>query len=106
MNHPIWINAWIEAWKMGMDVYDRSRYAWKIYRSLPRGTSPISKNIDATHCHKGHEFTIDNTFVKKDGRRLCKICKRIGANRRNKTTYYKEKRKEYEKNRRSKLKGE
>lgn len=36
-----------------------------------------------THCRLGHELTQDNTWVKKDGRRQCKLClahgKRYGA---------------------------
>ncbi len=28
----------------------------------------------ATHCSKGHEFTVENTYYKKDGHRDCRIC--------------------------------
>lgn len=31
----------------------------------------------ATHCVRGHEFTKDNTYVKKDGCRQCRECHRI-----------------------------
>lgn len=37
MNHPVWRNAWIEAWSKGMNHYDRSRYAWKVYESYLKG---------------------------------------------------------------------
>lgn len=29
-----------------------------------------------THCHKGHEFTPENTYVTPAGLRQCRICKR------------------------------
>jgi hypothetical protein len=28
-----------------------------------------------THCHRGHEFTAENTTVRKDGSRRCNTCK-------------------------------
>lgn len=30
-----------------------------------------------THCKHGHEFTQDNTYIFKDGRRKCKICRKL-----------------------------
>lgn len=30
-----------------------------------------------THCVHGHEFTEDNTYVKKNGSRICNTCNRI-----------------------------
>lgn len=30
-----------------------------------------------THCSKGHEFTVDNTRIKKNGTRECRSCRRI-----------------------------
>lgn len=30
----------------------------------------------ATHCRRGHEFTPENTMVRPNGRRQCRICKR------------------------------
>jgi len=29
-----------------------------------------------THCHKGHEFAPQNTYVRPDGRRRCRTCQR------------------------------
>jgi hypothetical protein len=34
-----------------------------------------------THCPQGHEYTEENTFREKDGRRRCKICKTATAYR-------------------------
>lgn len=34
------------------------------------------KNAAKTHCPHGHEYTEENTFRHKDGRRECLICKR------------------------------
>lgn len=41
-----------------------------------------------TYCKRGHEFTVDNTFnrYRSDGTflsRTCRICRRVGHNRRN-----------------------
>jgi hypothetical protein len=27
-----------------------------------------------THCKRGHEFTVDNTYRRKDGSRACRTC--------------------------------
>lgn len=34
-----------------------------------------------THCKHGHEYTADNTYRDKRGRRSCKICSRIASKR-------------------------
>lgn len=34
------------------------------------------RNIRKTHCKRGHEFTRDNTYVRPNGGRLCRECKR------------------------------
>lgn len=31
--------------------------------------------IEATHCIRGHEFTVENTYLDRDGHRSCKICR-------------------------------
>lgn len=35
-------------------------------------------NTDKTHCYKGHEFTIENTYIRPDiGSRVCKQCRAL-----------------------------
>ncbi len=34
----------------------------------------------ATECHRGHEFTPENTYLRPDGRRWCRTCK-LASNR-------------------------
>lgn len=34
-----------------------------------------------THCHKGHEFTPENTYVFKGGRRYCRKCHNDNASK-------------------------
>lgn len=38
-----------------------------------RGTSPTATNAAQTHCSYGHEFTIENTYL-RGGRRICRVC--------------------------------
>lgn len=44
--------------------------------TLRSENAPATKNVNKTHCLRGHEFTGDNTQFKK-GRRICKACRRI-----------------------------
>jgi len=41
-----------------------------------RGASAPGKNARKTHCHRGHEFTADNT-IWKGSRRNCRECRRL-----------------------------
>jgi hypothetical protein len=42
-----------------------------------RGTSPSALHAVKTHCHRGHEFTPENTFLKANGKgRECRECRR------------------------------
>ena len=34
----------------------------------------IAHNTLKTHCKHGHQFTVDNTYVRPDGHRACKNC--------------------------------
>ena len=43
-----------------------------------RGRSPWAKNARKTHCHRGHEFTPENTNQRHDGR-VCRACSRIAS---------------------------
>jgi hypothetical protein len=38
-----------------------------------RGRSPVAKHATATHCAQGHEYTTENTRVRR-GRRECRVC--------------------------------
>ncbi len=44
--------------------------------NILRGTGISAKNYRKTHCHKGHEFIQDNTYVSKSGSRICTACQR------------------------------
>ena len=41
-----------------------------------RGLGPSAGNATATHCIHGHPFDADNTYVKSNGHRFCKVCAR------------------------------
>ena len=46
------------------------------------GEGPTAKNARKTHCHRGHEFTEENTIERiRNGRvnRECRICKKMRA---------------------------
>lgn len=55
-----------------------------------RGDGPSAMNLRKTHCKKGHEFTPENLFNDKTGRRCCRVCGREKALR----YYYEKKRKQ------------
>ncbi len=42
--------------------------------NILRGESPAVKNKHKTHCVHGHEFTVKNTLIGKNGYRTCIIC--------------------------------
>lgn len=44
-----------------------------------RGEGLGAKNATKTHCMRGHEFTIGNTQVTRQGWRQCRICRRASA---------------------------
>lgn len=45
-----------------------------IAENLRRGIGPSGIRARATHCKRGHEFTVGNTLLWSDGRRRCRIC--------------------------------
>ena len=53
---------------------------WKTYK-------PHSKY--RTHCPKGHEYSLENTYIRADGKRKCKQCNREYMRIYNKTYYEK-----------------
>lgn len=44
--------------------------------NMRRGTGRDRINAAKTHCIRGHEFTIENTYVNPKGGRQCKECRR------------------------------
>ena len=42
-----------------------------------RGHTIAAHNKAKTHCKHGHEFTCDNTYFTKQGKRMCRTCQRI-----------------------------
>jgi hypothetical protein len=51
--------------------------------NILRGDSPAAKNARKTHCPKGHAYDDQNTYVRADGERDCRTCKRANDARRN-----------------------
>ena len=45
-----------------------------ILENVRRGFAPNAINARKTHCHRGHEFTPENTKHRYDGYRECRIC--------------------------------
>jgi hypothetical protein len=41
-----------------------------------RGVSPTAANALKTHCHRGHPFDAENTYIYGAGKRSCRICRR------------------------------
>ena len=37
------------------------------------------RHDNTTHCTKGHSFDVGNTYVTPDGRRQCRICRRVSS---------------------------
>lgn len=45
-----------------------------------RSTSHVAENAFKTHCHRGHPFNSENTYLKPDGRgRDCKTCRQAAG---------------------------
>ena len=41
-----------------------------------RGEGLSARRAKMTHCHRGHEFTLENTYISKDNERRCRRCVR------------------------------
>lgn len=54
--------------------------------NLRRGESPSARNARKTHCIRGHEFTIENTYMGRghrgEPRRYCRTCVLAAAKQR------------------------
>jgi hypothetical protein len=46
-----------------------------------RGVGFPAVNAVKTHCRYGHEFTANNTVIRSNGDRRCRICRRISHNK-------------------------
>lgn len=44
--------------------------------NILRGASPAAQHAVKTACHLGHEFDAVNTYIRPDGRRVCRECRR------------------------------
>jgi hypothetical protein len=74
----------------GMDLHHECRNPWCVN---PEHMRPMtrrehqSEHLDLveargskkpkTHCKRGHEFTVENTWMRKEGNRVCRICNGI-----------------------------
>jgi len=84
------------------EVVGRSYYRWELYGSKAAGVmmtlftlmsprrqkriqellsfwTPLKRgnaNAKKTHCKYGHEYTVENTYLKKGGGRECRACQR------------------------------
>ena len=47
-----------------------------------RGESLPAVNARRTHCQNGHEFTPDNTYIRREGHRQCRTCAKVRAAKR------------------------
>jgi hypothetical protein len=46
------------------------------YANNMRSTSPTAINAAKTHCKHGHEFTPENTYIGRPGKRVCRCCRK------------------------------
>lgn len=44
--------------------------------NVMRGKSAAALNFAKTHCHRGHPFSPENTYISKEGGRSCRTCAR------------------------------
>lgn len=44
--------------------------------NITRGNTEAARNAHATRCVHGHEFTRENTYIRPDGDRDCRACRR------------------------------
>lgn len=45
--------------------------------SAENGVRSAAIKVEQTHCVNGHEFTPENTYVRKEGRRVCRECRKL-----------------------------
>lgn len=44
--------------------------------TLASPVAPAAINARKTHCHNGHQFSADNTYLNLNGQRICRQCRR------------------------------
>ena len=88
--HVLVALTWIGARPTGMQVrhldgdstnnrLDNLTYGTPSENIADSVTHGTHRNSRKTRCHKGHRFTEENTYVRADGSRRCKACRRKGA---------------------------
>lgn len=53
--------------------------AVSLKENVLRGIGITARNARKTHCPKGHEYSPENTYRDKTGKRSCKACGRVAA---------------------------
>lgn len=67
-----------------------------IHRFMDQWGIPRGRPGPRTHCLRNHELTDDNTYVFPDGRRECRICKRLRDSAHKRRKYWEGKEEERE----------
>ena len=49
--------------------------------NILRGTGASAKNAARTRCVNGHQFTKENTYIRSNGGRVCRACRRNNMRR-------------------------
>lgn len=49
--------------------------------NIKRGINPIAINAVLTHCRRGHPFDLINTYMTREGYRVCRTCHRLRQRR-------------------------
>lgn len=57
--------------------------------NVRRGVAPPARQAAQTHCLRGHEFTPENTYVEKSGKRKCKACRQLPESKAREAEYAK-----------------
>ena len=83
-NHPERARELCRAWyrKNSVAISAKNNAYNKAHRRLGPRKPPANQYTKAgstriTHCKRGHEFTTENTIMRKDGSRKCKECQRL-----------------------------
>jgi hypothetical protein len=61
------------------------RWDTRSANNLDKNAHGTNYQANKTHCHRGHEFTAENTVLRPEGGRRCRTCRNEGAQRRKST---------------------